>query len=153
MDLLKVLEQVRELLERKGRITYRMLKAQFQLDDESLETLKDELIKAERVARDENGEVLVWTGDGETNVAPPRTPSEPQPPTSYTPPHLAERILAEQAAMESRGATDGERKTITAVFSDLKGSTALIEGLDPEALGRCSVTFTAGSPRGLTLKT
>jgi len=40
--------------------------------------------------------------------------------------------LAEQAAMEARGASDGERKTITALFADLKGSTALIEGLDPE---------------------
>jgi class 3 adenylate cyclase/predicted ATPase len=55
-----------------------------------------------------------------------------QPPVSYTPPHLAERILAEQAAMEARGASEGERKTITALFADLKGSTALIEGLDPE---------------------
>src|SRR5215470_13474127 len=53
-------------------------------------------------------------------------------PISYTPQHLAERIRAEQAAMESRGAADGERKTITALFADLKGSTALIEGLDPE---------------------
>jgi len=34
--------------------------------------------------------------------------------------------------MESRGVTEGERKTITALFPDLKGSTALIEGLDPE---------------------
>jgi len=34
--------------------------------------------------------------------------------------------------MEARGATEGERKTITALFADLKGSTALIEGLDPE---------------------
>ncbi len=53
-------------------------------------------------------------------------------PISYTPRHLAERILAEQAALEARGVTDGERKTITALFADLKGSTALIEGLDPE---------------------
>src|SRR5215510_5405654 len=53
-------------------------------------------------------------------------------PLSYTPKYLAERILAEQAAMEARGAADGERKTITALFADLKGSTALIEGLDPE---------------------
>src|SRR5262249_976773 len=45
---------------------------------------------------------------------------------------LTERILAEQAAMEARGSADGERKTITALFADLKGSTALIEGLDPE---------------------
>ena len=54
------------------------------------------------------------------------------PPISYTPAHLADRIRAEQAAMEARGVTDGERKTITALFADLKGSTALIEGLDPE---------------------
>src|SRR5262245_4466923 len=53
-------------------------------------------------------------------------------PISYTPLHLTERILAEQAAMEARGSADGERKTITALFADLKGSTALIEGLDPE---------------------
>jgi class 3 adenylate cyclase/tetratricopeptide (TPR) repeat protein len=56
----------------------------------------------------------------------------PQPPATYTPPHLAERIRAEQAALEARGSADGERKTITALFADLKGSTALIEGLDPE---------------------
>src|SRR2546425_1335769 len=53
-------------------------------------------------------------------------------PANYTPKHLAERIRAEQVAMEARGATEGERKTITALFADLKGSTALIDGLDPE---------------------
>src|SRR5262245_35307548 len=57
---------------------------------------------------------------------------DPRPPSSYTPPHLAQRILAEQAAMEARGTVEGERKVITALFADLKGSTALIEGLDPE---------------------
>src|SRR5499433_2583368 len=65
-------------------------------------------------------------------VAEPRALTSSSPPSSYTPKHLAERILAEQAAMEARGAPDGERKTITALFADLKGSTALIEGLDPE---------------------
>src|SRR5712691_8410208 len=59
-----------------------------------------------------------------------------QPPASYTPKHLAERILAEREAMEARGAPDGERKTITALFADLKGSTALIEDLDPEEARR-----------------
>jgi class 3 adenylate cyclase len=49
---------------------------------------------------------------------------------------LAERIRAEQAAMEARGATDGERKTITALFADIKNSMALIEGLDPEEARR-----------------
>ncbi len=53
-------------------------------------------------------------------------------PHTYTPPHLAERIRAEQAALEARGAVDGERKTITALFADIKGSMELIEDLDPE---------------------
>src|SRR5260221_14754297 len=34
--------------------------------------------------------------------------------------------------MEARGVLDGERKTITALFADIKGSTSLIEDLDPE---------------------
>lgn len=58
--------------------------------------------------------------------------SQPQPPASYTPPHLAERIQAEREAMEARGVTDGERKNITALFADIKGSTDLIADLDPE---------------------
>ena len=132
MDILEVLEQVRELLQQKGRITYRILKMQFQLDDEQLDVLKDELIEGEQVATDENGKVLVWVGDGEATSASAKLLSQTQSPSSYTPQHLAERIRAEQQAMESRGAADGERKTITALFADLKGSTALIEGLDPE---------------------
>ncbi|HEV8711715.1 MAG TPA: zinc-ribbon domain-containing protein, partial [Candidatus Binatia bacterium] len=55
-----------------------------------------------------------------------------QDPISYTPKHLAERILAEQAALETRGALEEERKTITALFADIKGSLALMEDLDPE---------------------
>ena len=66
-------------------------------------------------------------------LRPPSPPLALDPkPISYTPLHLTERILAEQAAMEVRGATDGERKTITALFADLKGYAALIEGLGPE---------------------
>src|SRR5216684_1369633 len=59
-----------------------------------------------------------------------RTP-DPRP-VSYTPRHLAERILAEREAMAARGVPDGERKSITALFADIKGSTSLIEALDPE---------------------
>ncbi|MCW3678752.1 adenylate/guanylate cyclase domain-containing protein [Burkholderia cenocepacia] len=57
-------------------------------------------------------------------------------PIHYTPHHLAERILAEQAAMEVRGETAGERKTVTALFADMAGSTALIHDLDPEEAHR-----------------
>src|SRR5262245_664456 len=61
----------------------------------------------------------------------PHAPSS-QTPRNYTPRHLAERILAEQAALEARGAPDGERKTITALFADIKGSMDLLEDRDPE---------------------
>src|SRR5215471_15634773 len=61
-----------------------------------------------------------------------RVQSRESKPIAYTPPHQSERILAEQAALEARGNTDGERKTITALFADIKGSMALMEDLDPE---------------------
>src|SRR2546427_2404536 len=60
----------------------------------------------------------------------PHTPAPS--PIAYTPRHLAERILAEQQALAARGAPDGERQTITALFADIKGSMALLEDLDPE---------------------
>jgi len=47
-------------------------------------------------------------------------------PESYTPYHLAEQIRRSRASME------GERKQVTVLFADVKGSTAAIEGLDPE---------------------
>ena len=56
----EALEQVRELLQNKGRVAYRALKRRFDLDDEYLEDLKAELIDAEQVARDEDGKY--WYG-------------------------------------------------------------------------------------------
>jgi hypothetical protein len=46
MNFYEVLDQVVELLRRRGRVTYRALKIQFQLDDDTLEALKDELLYA-----------------------------------------------------------------------------------------------------------
>jgi class 3 adenylate cyclase/tetratricopeptide (TPR) repeat protein len=129
MDFYAVLEHIRDLLQRRGRVTYRALKVQFQLDDEHLEALKEELIEAERLAVDEQGKVLVWAGapaSAPPPVAPPATDQE-QPPLSYTPPHLVEKIFASRAALA------GERKQVTVLFADIKDSTELIRGLDPEA--------------------
>lgn len=58
MDFLEVIEQTRAALQSKGRIAYRTLKRQFALDDEALEDLKEELIDAERVARDEDSRII-----------------------------------------------------------------------------------------------
>ena len=132
MKFSEIVKQAVALLQDSGRVSHRALKREFDLDDETLEDLKEELIEARRVAVDENGRVLIWNGQTERTSEGQSDSPASQSPASYTPPHLAERILAEQAAMEKRGATDGERKTITALFADLKGSTALIEGLDPE---------------------
>src|SRR5262245_54856606 len=123
MEFYELLEQVLSLLRQRGRVSYRALKAQFHLDDDYLAALKDELIDAQRLASDEDGKVLVWTGD--TTPAPPALKPEPAP-LAYTPPHLTEKILT------SRSALEGERKQVTVLFADLKGSTELIRDLDPE---------------------
>jgi hypothetical protein len=52
VDFDALLVQVRELLQRQGRASYRALKLRFQLDDESLAALKDELISALHMATD-----------------------------------------------------------------------------------------------------
>ena len=132
MDVYEVVDQVVVLLQQRGRLAYRALKLQFQLDDEQLETLKDELLFSHPQISDVDGRGLAWNGEALSSPTTEPPSPEAQSPASYTPQHLAERIRAEQQAMESRGASDGERKTITALFADFKGSTALIEGLDPE---------------------
>jgi hypothetical protein len=60
----EVLEQVRELLRREGRVSYRALKRRFALDDDYVEDLKAELIDAKHLAVDEDSKVLVWIGAG-----------------------------------------------------------------------------------------
>jgi hypothetical protein len=50
------------------RVTYRLLKRQFDLDDEALEDLKEEIIDAQRVAVDADGRILVWIGESNTTA-------------------------------------------------------------------------------------
>src|SRR5689334_13805560 len=80
MDYDTVLAQVLELLQREQRVAYRVLKRRLQLDDETLEDLKDDLIYAKKLAVDEEGRVLVWAGG--TSSAPPTAPPVPPPGTS-----------------------------------------------------------------------
>ena len=123
MTFEEILDQAIAMLQRRGRLTYGTLKRQFQLDDAALDDLKNELIKGQRLARDEDGEVLVWTGA----AVPPLAPAPAPAPLAYTPPYLVEKILTTRSALE------GERKQVTVLFADLKGSTELIRDLDPEA--------------------
>ena len=63
MTFEEVLDQASAMLQRRGRLTCRMLQRHFHLDAEALEDLTFELIKGQRLAIDEDGEVLVWTGE------------------------------------------------------------------------------------------
>src|SRR5215470_9866753 len=79
MTFEEVVDQALAMLQRRGRVTYRMLKRQFSLDDEALEDLKFELIEGQRLATDENGSILVWTGHAAPSPQPPPTPTDEPP--------------------------------------------------------------------------
>jgi hypothetical protein len=126
MTFEETLERVLEVLQREGRVSYRALRRRFDLDEEYLEDLRAEIIQAKKLAVDEDGTVLVWTGN--TASASISMPTQERVPLAYTPRHLAEKILT------SRAALTGERKQVTVFFCDLANSTALAERLGPEAM-------------------
>jgi class 3 adenylate cyclase len=111
----EVLRQIIELLQRDSRVSYRALKRRFNLDDDYLDDLKAEIIKAKRLAVDEDGEVLVWAGVSPVSSSEFQVQSPPQPPAPKI------QSLA-------------ERRQLTVMFCDLVGSTALSTRLDPEEL-------------------
>ena len=122
----EMLAQVLELLQREKRVSYRALKRRFALDDEYLEDLKDEIIKAKRLATDEEGSVLVWTGDPQTVTA--HADQSPQPPAAQEQPSSQIALLSPAP----HAPPDAERRQLTVMFCDLVDSTKLSAQLDPE---------------------
>ena len=59
----EMLDQIREMLQHEGRVSYRALKRRFTINDEYIDDLKAELIDAKHLAVDEDGKVLVWVGE------------------------------------------------------------------------------------------
>jgi class 3 adenylate cyclase/tetratricopeptide (TPR) repeat protein len=74
----------------------------------------------------ENAPGIKFCGECGKPLAEAAKPAPPREPRAYTPKHLAEKILT------SRGALEGERKQVTVLFADVKGSMDLAEQLDPE---------------------
>jgi Adenylate and Guanylate cyclase catalytic domain len=124
MTFEEILDQAVAMLQRRNRIAYPTLKRQFNLDDDALADLKEELIYSQRLAVDEDGRVLVWRGETRTQPVPSNDLGRP--PRLYTPAHLVEKILLSKVALE------GERKQVTVLFADLKGSLELLADRDPE---------------------
>jgi class 3 adenylate cyclase len=128
MDYQTVLATVLALLQQEQRLSYRVLKLRLQLDDDTLEALKEDLIYAKKLAIDEEGRVLVWTGgtDQPLSLLPSSTPPAPL---------LPEAALPQPASPPvTPVASDAERRQLTVLFCDLVDSTVLASQLDPEEL-------------------
>jgi hypothetical protein len=117
----EILAQVLELLQREARVSYRALKVCFQLDDDLLEAVKDELIYAKKLAVDEDNRVLVWTGTIEETI---ETPSQPPQSTPSTPTQATPSVEPASPVVTSR-TPEAERRQLTVMFCDLVDSTAL----------------------------
>ena len=139
MTFLDTVAQARTALEKQQRLSQRALRREFSPDAETLADLVDELVNVLRIAT-LDGEVLVWSG-GEVSAAANATNAAPRrpraAPASYTPKHLADKILQSQSALE------GERKQVTVLFADVKGSMELAEQVDPEEWHRILDRFFA----------
>jgi Adenylate and Guanylate cyclase catalytic domain len=133
MTFEEILQQTVDILQSRGRVSYRALQRQFELDDAYLEDLKAELLYAYPQVVDD-GRGLAWTGEPTVASPAPVTASplaghaSVREPRVYTPQHLVERILTSHAALE------GERKQVTVLFCDLANSTGLAEQLGPEIM-------------------
>jgi class 3 adenylate cyclase/predicted ATPase len=128
MDYDAVVEQAIALLQREQRLSYRVLKLRLQLDDDTLEALKEDLIYAKQLAVDEAGRVLVWAGGaGAATVPAPGVTLSAEPPNT----RAAHNLQVGSPLPEPR-TPEAERRQLTVLFCDLVDSTVLASQLDPE---------------------
>ena len=116
MGFLDTVRQAAALLQDAGRVSERALRREFDLDDQHLDDLVEELVEVRRVA----------TRDGDVLVA----VSRPDTSEGAAPPEPSLRISALQP-----GSADTDRRDLTVLFCDLVGSTELSTRLDSEDYG------------------
>ena len=109
------------------RVSYRRLRKEFGLDDETIEDVRHELI-VKRLAVEEDGQGLAFLGAallGTGNAPPP----------AFAPAALEVTLPGVSSATTAIAEVpDAERRQLTVMFCDLVGSTALSTGMDPEDL-------------------
>ena len=108
MSFLDTVVRVKSYLEAQGRVSFRALQREFELSDDALEGLVEELVDVQEVAA-RDGRILSWIGGARTEA----TATEPEP------------AKAPQAA-------EAERRQLTVLFCDLVDSTRLAAGMDAE---------------------
>src|SRR6201993_2106950 len=101
----EVLTQILDLLKRQGRVSYSALKRRFDLDDDYLNDLKDELLYVHPV-RDDEGRGLVWTAAHENVKEVVAHPPQP------TPPPAAQEQLSLQVTPLPTVPPDAERRQL-----------------------------------------
>lgn len=150
MEFRNVLAEVAWLLLSEGRVTYRRIKREFELDSGALEDVRHELIQIKQCAVDQDGEFLAWAGTAENGfsslVSSNRLPVEALiplhkvHPASQLPDRAPGNAVAEtiptstQLPSEPAQSSDAERRLLTVMFCDMADSTALSTRLDPEDL-------------------
>src|SRR5207248_6672485 len=106
MTFEEILDRTLDMLQRRGRVSYRALQRQFDLDDAYLDDLKAELLYAYPHIMDEEGRGLAWSGEtaaASTASVPPSPVAgreSVREPRAYTPQHLVEKILTSHAALQ-----------------------------------------------------
>ncbi len=116
MSFLDTVASAKDYLREHGRVSLRGLKREFDVGDDVLDEVVEELVDVQHVAARE-GKVLVWVGALAAETAVGREPE----------------AAAVPAASPSTVA-EGERRQLTVLFCDLVGSTDLSQRLDAEDL-------------------
>ena len=138
MTFSEILKEAIWLLVTEGQISYCRLRRELDLDDETLEDVRIELIEVKCLASDKDGQLLLWSpaptsGD---HARPTASPAQLAPlrASGGAASPAAGQTEPETSTIGGSTATGGERRQLTVMFCDLVGSTALSMRLDPEDL-------------------
>src|SRR5262245_33012734 len=124
------MQSIGEWLEKLGLMDYAEMFKRNAVDVDLLRELTDQDLEKIGVhALGHRKKLLKAIAELNEEVA-PAAPPQFASPEQYTPKHLAERILTSKSALE------GERKQVTVLFADLKGSMELLADRDPEQARR-----------------
>ena len=116
MSFIEIIRRAKGLLREEGRISLRALRREFDLDDDAVEELVDELVEIQQVAA-RDGKAVAWVGPtrSERSDTEDATAAAPEPTAAPTP--------------QTR---EAERRQLTVLFCDLVDSTRLASAMDPE---------------------